>query len=91
MPEPQQNSWVVYILICADKTLYTGITNRIEQRINQHNLGKGARYTRGRGPVTLAYQEMVTDKSTALRRELSIKKLTRQQKWQLIKQENGDS
>ncbi len=74
----------VYILRCADGSLYTGITNDIEKRLRAHNNGTAARYTRGRGPVELVYTETVTDKPAALRRELQIKALTREQKLQLI-------
>ena len=77
--------WVVYILKCKDDTLYTGITDDLEKRLKAHNEGKGAKYTRGRGPVKLYYRECCTDKSAALRREIAIKKLSRQEKLQLIK------
>lgn len=77
-------SWTVYILRCADGSLYTGITNRLERRIASHNSGDGAKYTRSRLPVQLAYSEQHNDKSSALRRELAIKKLTRAEKLELI-------
>lgn len=76
--------WVVYILECRDGTLYTGITDDLERRLRAHNQGKGAKYTRGRGPVTLRYQEQCADHSAALRRERAIKRLTRGEKWMLI-------
>lgn len=78
-------SYVVYILECADGTLYTGITCDLKRRIQQHQTGKGAKYTRGRRPVLLRYVEEGKDKSWALKREREIKKMTRKQKWQLIK------
>ena len=76
--------WFVYILRCKDDTLYTGITDNIEKRLNMHNAGTGAKYTRGRGPVSLEYTECCTDKPTALRREIAIKQLSRKEKLQLI-------
>lgn len=76
----------VYILRCADGTLYTGYTPNIEKRLAVHNSGHGAKYTRTRTPVTLVYTETYTSKSEALRREAAIKKLTREQKLTLIEQ-----
>ena len=76
--------WKVYIVKCSDKTFYTGITNNIKLRLETHNLGKGAKYTKGRLPVILVYLEPVDDKSNALRREIEIKKLNRSQKINLI-------
>lgn len=73
-----------YILRCADKTLYTGWTNDLEKRIRTHNAGKGAKYTRSRRPVELAYCETYEEKQDAQRREAEIKKLTRSQKEELI-------
>ena len=71
---------VVYILECRDGTLYTGITDRLEHRLKAHNEGKGAKYTRGRGPVKLLWQEQCPDHSYALRREIQIKRLSRSEK-----------
>lgn len=76
--------WWVYILRCADGTLYTGMTDNVERRAASHNLGKGAKYTRGRRPVTVVYQEPCPDKSAALRREYGIKRLSRAEKLALI-------
>jgi len=76
--------WTVYILRCADGTLYCGVTNNIERRLTQHNSGKGAKYTMRRGPVTLVYSEAAPDRSAAQKREAAIKKLTRPQKLSLI-------
>ena len=73
-------SWYVYMLLCGDGTLYTGITDNVEKRLAAHRAGKGAKYTRGRGPLELVYTEEVPDKPAALRRELQIKKMTRPQK-----------
>jgi putative endonuclease len=68
-------SWIVYILECADKTLYTGITKNLEHRLQAHAHGKGAKYTRGRGPFSVLYTETHPTMSLALHRELAIKKL----------------
>jgi len=76
--------WFVYILRCADGSLYTGITNDLERRLGQHNAGTASRYTRSRLPVVLEYQENQPSKSTALKRELAIKALSRQAKESLI-------
>ena len=72
--------WTVYILQCRDGTLYTGITDNLPRRLAAHNGGKGAKYTRGRGPVVLVHQESCPDRSAALRREWAIKALSRSQK-----------
>lgn len=79
----------LYILRCGDGSLYTGITTDIARRLAAHQSGKGAKYTRGRGPLTLVYQEELPDKPTALRRELAVKALTREEKLALI--EGGGS
>ncbi len=76
--------WFVYILLCSDNTFYTGITNNLEKRIKAHNSGKGAKYTRGRLPVVLVYYEKKEDKSAALKREIAIKALKRQEKELLL-------
>ena len=72
--------WFVYILRCGDGTLYTGITDDVEKRLAAHRAGRGAKYTRGRGPLEPVYVEEQPDKPSALRREISIKKLPRQKK-----------
>lgn len=74
----------VYIIQCRDGTLYTGYAVDVKKRIEAHNRGTAAKYTRGRGPVLLRYVEVCSDKSTALRRERTIKGLTREQKETLI-------
>lgn len=79
-----EKQWFVYILKCRDNTLYTGITDDLERRLAAHNSGKGAKYTRGRGPVTLMYSEKAESYSQALRREAAIKRLPRPQKQALI-------
>lgn len=80
-----EKTWYVYILRCRDGTLYTGITDDVQRRLAAHNAGKGAKYTRGRGPVTLCYQETVESYGAALRREYAIKRLPRQEKLALIR------
>ncbi len=78
-------NYFVYILECADKTLYTGTTNNLEKRILSHNTSKiGAKYTRGRRPVVLKYFEDCKTKGAALKREAVIKKLTREEKLKLF-------
>ena len=79
------NTWKLYILRCGDGTLYTGITTDVEKRLEAHRSGKGAKYTRGRGPLELVYQEECGDHSAALRRELAIKALPREEKQNLLK------
>ena len=74
----------VYIVECADGTLYSGWTNDLEKRIAAHNAGDGAKYTRSRRPVKLRYYETFEEKSKALRREYALKKLTRAEKIALI-------
>lgn len=74
----------VYMLRCKDGSLYTGWTNDLEHRLAMHNSGRGAKYTRGRGPLVLVYSEELPDKEAALRRECAIKKLRREQKLALL-------
>ena len=78
--------WFVYILRCADDTLYTGVTRDIARRVLEHNENNqlGARYTRARRPVTLVYQEPAGSRSEACKREFAIKRLPRIKKCQLI-------
>ena len=78
--------YFVYILECADKTLYIGTTNDLEKRLHAHNFAKSAaKYTRSRRPVTLKYSENLKTKSRALKREHALKKITRAEKLQIIK------
>ena len=78
-------TWLVYILRCADDSLYTGITNDVHRRLEQHNAGTASRYTRSRLPATLVYQEAQANRSLALKRELAIKALSRKAKESLIR------
>ncbi|MEW8209143.1 MAG: GIY-YIG nuclease family protein [Candidatus Thiodiazotropha taylori] len=75
MTTAEKSDWYVYILRCTDDTLYTGITNDIDRRVDEHNRGVGAKYTRGRTPVELVFTETLPDRSAALRRELAIKRM----------------
>lgn len=77
-------SWKLYILRCGDGSLYTGITTDVEKRLETHRSGKGAKYTRGRGPLELVYQEECGTHSDALKREREIKALPREEKLRLI-------
>lgn len=78
--------WYLYILRCGDDSLYTGITTDVARRFAAHCSGKGAKYTRGRGPLELVYQESCGTHSQALKRELQIKALGREEKLRLIRQ-----
>ena len=77
-------NWTVYILECADGSLYTGITKDLIRRITEHEAGKGARYTVSRGPFRLVYQEFQPTRSEAAKREAAIKAMTRATKLALI-------
>lgn len=80
-----QQNWYIYILRCSDNTLYTGVTTDCERRLHEHNHTKrGARYTRARRPVTLAYSETAQDRTAAQQREAQIKRLSPRQKAALI-------
>ena len=79
-----------YIVKCSDGTLYTGWTNNLQKRIEDHNTGKGAKYTKSRRPVALVYYETFATKEEAMKREYAIKCLTRKGKEQLILQEKKD-
>lgn len=83
--DKKNKDWLVYIVECSDKTLYTGITNDLEKRLEQHNHGKdGAKYTRVRRPVKCVYKEVQINRSEATKREYAIKKITRSEKLKLI-------
>lgn len=78
----------VYIIKCKDNSLYTGWTNNLERRFKAHTDGKGAKYTRGRGPLELVYFEEFEDKIEAMKREYEIKKMSRKNKLEMIKKIN---
>jgi len=80
------SDWFVYIVRCADRSLYTGVAIDVRGRVEAHNHGRGAKYTRGRGPVRLVYAERAGTRASALRREHAIKRLTRAAKQQLIRE-----
>ena len=77
-------NWSVYIILCTDNTLYTGITVDVPRRFDQHAIGKGAKYFRGRQPEQLVYVESGHNRSSATKREIDLKKLSRKEKTQLI-------
>lgn len=78
-------SWSVYIIICSDGSLYTGISTDVDRRFRQHQAGKGAKYFRGRQPLAIVYQENGYSRSFATHREIAIKKMPRPEKQALIK------
>jgi putative endonuclease len=77
--------WCVYMLLCDDNTIYTGITNDLKKRFENHISGKGAKYLRGRKPLEIVYTENFQNRSMATKREMEIKKLNRRKKEALIK------
>ena len=79
-----EKQWFVYLLRCKDDTLYCGMTDDVLRRLEVHRSGKGAKYTRGRGPLELVYEEDCGDHSAALKRELEIKGLPREEKLKII-------
>ena len=80
----ENENWYVYILLCRDGTLYTGITNDIKKRMLAHEKGKGAKYTKGRGPFKLVYENIFNNQSMAMKEENRIKKLSKVQKFKLV-------
>ena len=82
--EEEKQIWYLYILRCRDNTLYTGITVDVEKRFAAHSAGRGAKYTRGRGPLELVYREECGTHSQALKREWEVKTLPRAEKELLI-------
>jgi putative endonuclease len=79
-----ENSWQVYIILCSDDSLYTGITTNVERRFSQHKTGQGAKYFRGHQPLQLVYLESRYDRNTAAKKELKIKRMKRSEKYLLI-------
>jgi predicted GIY-YIG superfamily endonuclease len=82
----REDIWLVYMLRCADGTLYTGITKDVERRCKQHNAGTASRYTRGRRPTHVVYQESHPSRSLALQREAALKTFSRRDKEALVRQ-----
>ncbi len=82
--------YYAYIVECSDGTLYTGFTVNLEKRIKTHNEKKGAKYTRGRTPVTLKYYEQFENKTDAIKREAEVKKLNKLNKLKLLKSFSSD-
>jgi putative endonuclease len=85
MTTTSDGEWFVYMLRCADDSLYTGITTDVNRRGQQHNAGIASRYTRGRLPIRVVYEEILTSRSLALKREAAIKALSRMEKESLIR------
>lgn len=83
-------AWYLYILRCGDGSLYTGITTDVEKRLEAHRSGKGAKYTRGRGPLELVYRELCGTHSEALKRELRVKAMPREEKLLLAEVERQE-
>lgn len=86
----ENNNHFFYVLTCKDGSLYGGYTTSLERRVMQHNEGKGAKYTRGRGPVKLTYFKSFDNKGDALRAEHHFKSLTRKKKVEFLIRETGD-
>jgi predicted GIY-YIG superfamily endonuclease len=84
-PDQDRTAWVVYIVECCDGSYYTGITNDIARRVQEHNAGTASRYTRSRRPVVLRYQEVCADRSQALMREFAVKLMSRKEKQALVR------
>ena len=76
--------WLVYMLECSDNSIYTGITNNLDNRLKKHQSGNGAKYLRGRLPIKLIYKELFINRSEATKREISIKKMSKKEKKILI-------
>ena len=85
MPVPRPAGWCVYLIRCGDGSLYCGVTNRLDGRLAAHRAGKGARYTRGRGPLRLCWTEAAADRGAALAREHAVKQLPREEKQALLR------
>ncbi|GGE53908.1 UPF0213 protein [Pullulanibacillus camelliae] len=90
MPATETDHHFVYILECSDGSYYTGYTNHLEKRLAAHQSGKGAKYTRGRGPVALIYSEAYSTKEEAMKREYAIKQLSKEQKRSLVEGGEGN-
>ena len=86
MIEISEKKWIIYLLECGDKTLYCGITNNIDNRLKQHRgeIQGGAKYTRSRGPIKLVYSEKTKSRSDAQKREIIIKRMSKEEKLKLI-------
>jgi len=80
MEQRSQNNWQVYVILCSDNSLYTGITTDVERRFLQHKTGRGAKYFRGRQPLQVIYLESGYDRNTAVKKELKIKRMKHAEK-----------
>lgn len=90
-PTASEAAWSVYLLRCGDGTLYCGIAKDVEARLAQHREGKGARYTKGRGPLEVVYREACLSQSEALKREMGIKRMGREEKLTLTTEAADDA
>jgi putative endonuclease len=90
-PTPEALNWQVYILLCSDNSLYTGITTDMPRRFRQHAEGRGAKYFRGRQPLQVVYLETEHHRSSATTREARLQALTREEKNQLLAQEKSEA
>ncbi len=82
--------WYIYMIRCRNNSLYTGITTDVERRLKQHESGKGAKYLRGKAPLTLVFQKAVGSRSLASKVEIAIKSLSKKEKEQLLSEEGGE-
>lgn len=89
-PQSTEKPWFVYLIRTRTKTLYCGITNDLERRFEQHKSGKGAKYLRGKGPLSLVWSQQVADKSSALKEEIRIKKLGKASKENIVIEQSVD-
>jgi putative endonuclease len=90
-PTPEALNWQVYILLCSDNSLYTGITTDLQRRFRQHLQGRGAKYFRGRQPLQVVYLEADHNRSSASKREAQIKTMQRAEKDLLLSQEKSET
>lgn len=91
VPTGGSASWFVYMVECSDGSLYTGVTNDLERRLQEHNEGTASRYTRSRRPVRLRYREPCESRSAALMRECALRLLSPREKWALVAgQDDGE-
>ena len=88
--ERMTSLFFVYILKCSDNSLYTGYTDSLEKRLKKHNEGKASKYTRSRLPVSIVYSEDHPDKSSAMKKEIWIKSLSREDKFKLIQEASNE-
>lgn len=93
LSQTKDKNWFIYVVVCFDNSLYCGITTDVERRLNQHNgrIIGGAKYTRSRRPVKLAWNDFCKSRSEALKREYKFKKMSRKNKLKFISQNNNNT